>query len=322
MKRLLILTVASFISVLSILSGDWKDSPYFDTKFLVQHDLVSQHLMNDEGFTEGFFLTEDNVSINYLWLKRPNARYTVVFCSGFFPGRKEGLATFYAMMPDDCNLLFFDARGHGKSSGRFLSRIWGYGSQEYKDVIGAMHFAAKQQRCPIVLYGVCAGAFHATHALLHLQERGMLHHAMQIKGLIFDSGWSSIGDVSRTAFMSEVDGALRKRFKQSNWLYRTTRAVARVSVQSAHFCVARPVLSWRKKRMALVDKIDQLDVPMFYIHAQGDAYARIEPVQKLAEQTKQATTWWISEPSKHACHHLKFKEQYRERLLDFIEGVL
>ena len=322
MKRFLAFIVAVFISVLSLHSGDWRISPYFNTKFLTQYDRVTKQLVEKEGLVEGFFLTEDNVSINYLWLKRPNARYTVVYCCGFWPGRKEGLATFYAMMPDDCNLLFFDARGHGKSSGRFLSRIWGYGSREYKDVIGAVHFAAKQQRCPIILYGVCAGAFHAAHALLHLQERGMLHHAMQIKGFIFDSGWSSMRDASRTAFASEVDGILRKRLKQSNWLYRSASAVVLGCVNAAHFCIARPVLYWRKNQMSLVDKIDLIDVPMFYIHAQGDEYAKIEPVKRLAEHTQQATCWWIEEQSKHACHHLKLKEQYRERLLSFIEGVL
>jgi len=321
-KRYVTVIIILLISGSSLQSGDWKGSPYFDTKFLVQYDLVSQHLIHDEGFQEGFFLTEDTVSINYLWLKRPNARYTVVYCCGFWPGRKEGLATFYAMMPDDCNLLFFDARGHGKSGGRFFSRIWGYGAQEYKDVIGALHFAVKQQRCPIILYGVCAGAFHAVHAISHLQERGMLHHAMQVKGLIFDSGWSSIADVSQTAFVSELDGMVRRRLKQVDWLYRPISAITSIGVQAVHCCIARPVLSWRKKRMTLIDKINHLDIPIFYIHAEDDQYARIEPVKQLAKETKQATCWWISEPSKHACHHLKVKEQYRERLLDFIENAL
>jgi hypothetical protein len=145
---------------------------------------------------------------------------------------------------------------------------------------------------------------------------------MQIKGLIFDSGWSSIADVSHTAFVSEVDGIVRKRLKESNWLYRPMSAMAKGMVHVAHFCIARPILSWRKKKMMLVDKIDQIDIPMFYIHAQGDQYASIEPVQRLADHTKRATSWWISEQSKHACHHLKLKEQYRERLLNFIDDCL
>lgn len=322
MKRLVPISCASILSVFLIQSGDWRNSPYFNTEFLAQYDQVSHHLRNNEGLVEGFFLTEDTVSINYLWLKRPNARYTMIYCSGFWPGRKEGLATFYAMMPEDCNLLFFDARGHGKSTGHFLSRIWRYGTCEYKDVIAAVHFAAKQQRCPIILYGICAGAFHAVHALLHLRDRGMLHQAMHIKALIFDSGWSSLDDVSRTAMISEVDEAMCKQFGKTSWLYESVGLVAKAGVNLAHFCIIRPVLYLRRDEITLADKIERIDVPIFYIHAQGDQYANIEPVKELAEHTKRATCWWISEPSKHACHHLKLKEQYRERLLNFIESVL
>lgn len=322
MKRIILFLYVLICSACSINGTDWRNSPFFDTKFLSKYDAVAQYLMEQEGCVEGFFRTEDNVLINYLWLKRPHARYTMIYCSGFFPGRKEGLATFHALMPEDCNLLFFDARGHGKSGGRFLSRIWGYGAQEYKDVIGAIHFAAKQQRCPIFLYGVCAGAFHATHALLQLQKRGMLHHALQIKGLIFDSGWSSIADVSRTAFVSEIDGVLRKRCSPSGWTYTVLSPVAAALVRGAHSCFVRPVLYWRRKEMSLADKIEQIDIPILYVHAQNDQYATIEPVKALAERTQQAKTWWIAEPSKHACHHLKCKEQYRERLLSFIEDVL
>lgn len=308
--------------VFDLRSDDWRSSPYFNTKFLAQYNVVCEHLTKDEGLEEGFFLTEDTVPINYLWLKRPHARYTVICCCGFWPGRKEGLATFYALMPDDCNLLFFDARGHGKSGGHFLSRIWQYGSYEYKDVIGAVHFAAKRQRCPIILYGVCAGAFHATHALLQLQKRGMLHHALQIKGLIFDSGWSSIAAASRSAFASEVDTMVRRRCKNSPRLYVSVSAIAQGMVHALHTCIVRPVLYMRTSDTNLANKMSRFDIPVMYIHAQSDTYVRIEPVQKLAEQTKQATTWWINEPSKHACHHLKLKEQYREKMLSFIDRVL
>ncbi len=325
MKRLFLFVLFYCISVYSILGADdWSNSPYYDTSFLRQYDSVCRALKEKEGLVEGFFQTEDHVSINYLWLKRPNARHTIVFCSGFWPGRKEGLATFYAMLPDDCNLLFFDARGHGKSTGKLFSRLWRYGFDEYKDVIAAIHWASRQQACPIIVYGVCAGAFHATHAILHLQERGMLHRWLRIKGLIFDSGWSSISEASRTAFASELNGFVYKKgmrlFKNYDVVQKTIKTLLEYGVNALHFCTVRPVLYWRRSQ-DLSGKMGQLDVSVFYIHAEGDEYARIGPVKKLAEQTKRAKHWWIKEPSKHACHQLKLKEQYRERVLDFIANV-
>ncbi len=304
---------------------DWSESPYFDTTFLKQHDQVCRTLIEKEQFVEGFFSAEDKVAINYIWLQRPNARYTMIFCSGFFPGRKEGLATFYEMLPNDCNLLFFDARGHRESEGRFLSSIWNYGSHEYKDVVGAVRWAHKQKQCPIIIYGVCAGAFHAAHALLRMQECGILDR-YQVKGLLFDSGWSSIQEVCRTACTSELNSFARKKIKrlfaQDQRIYPPVSKTIDVCVNVAHFCIARPVLYWRKNKTDLVDKIGKLNVPIFYIHAQGDDYAEIGPIKQLARKTKHPTCWWISEQSKHACHQLKLKEQYYARLLDFIEVSL
>ena len=323
LKKLFSVLLVCFLSIHAMPSDDWRQSPYFNTKFLVQYDAVCHTLIEKEGFVEGFFPTEDSVSINYTWLKRPNARYTMIFCSGFWPGRKEGIATFYAMLPDDCNLLFFDARGHGKSKGRFLTKLWQYGAHEYKDVIGAACWAHKQQKCPIVIYGICAGAFHAAHAVLRMQERNMLNK-LCVKGLIFDSGWSSIGDVSKTAFTSELNAfaykKTRKWFKNYNTVYPPLSKVVRCGVNIFHTCIIRPALYWNKQT-ELFDKIGDLSLPTFYIHAECDDYAKIEPVKRLASQTKHATCWWISEQSKHACHHLKLKEQYRDRLLHFLEQL-
>src|SRR5690606_10231834 len=65
----------------------WSKEEYLNTQFLNQYTAVSQQLCND-GFYEGYFTTTDQFSINYLYLKRPNAIATIIFCSGFLPGRK------------------------------------------------------------------------------------------------------------------------------------------------------------------------------------------------------------------------------------------
>lgn len=324
-KKLFLLLFFSFLSVCAADIPDFDSSPYFNTKFLVQYDEVCRTLIEEEGFVEGFFSAEDKVAINYIWLKRPNARYTVLFCSGFWPGRKEGLATFYEMLPKDCNLLFFDARGHGASKGRCLSTLWRYGSDEYKDVVGAVRWAHKQQQCPIIIYGVCAGAFHAAHALLRMQACGILNR-YQVKGLLFDSGWSSIATACRTACSCKLNEFARKKIKSwftnDQMIYAPVRKTIEGCVNIAHFCIARPVIYCCNNDLDLIDKVGKLEVPIFYIHAEGDEYAQIDPVKQLARKTKRATCWWISENSKHACHQLKLKEQYHARLLDFIKSCL
>lgn len=299
-----------------------KESVYFDTSFLSRYDEVSQMMKEKEGFVEGFFTTHDNVSINYLWLQRKNARYTMIFCSGFFPGRKEGLATFYALLPSDCNLLFFDARGHGKSTGQCMKRVWRYGLHEYKDVIGAICWVHKQQpACPIVIYGLCAGAFHAVRALLYMKSEGILELCF-VKGLIFDSGWSSIKCVAHTAPKSHVLEWAAQRFENHELFSTMLCKLLGYCIDGLYYALVYPALYVMGDQTNLVDYISAIHTPIFYIHAEHDSYASIEPVKLLAQKTKHATCWWIAEQSKHACHHLKLKDQYRERLLDFVTKIV
>lgn len=299
---------------------DWRESVYFDTAFLSRYDDVCQVMQKRDGFVEGFFTTQDNVSINYLWLKRDGARYTVVLCSGFLPGRKEGLATFYALLPCDCNLLFFDARGHGKSGGQFLGSLWSYGLHEYKDVIGAICWAHEQQACPIIIYGVCSGAFHAARAVLDMEKRGFLQQYL-VKALVFDSGWSSLERVARTGLKNSATEWVEKWFNNF-WGSRAILSGIGCCMNGLYYCLIYPVLRMMGDSLNLADHISALTLPVFYIHAENDSYASIDDVKVLAQKTEHATCWWITEKSKHACHHLKLKEQYRERLLGFLESIL
>ena len=305
----------------------WELSPYFNTKFLTQYKWVTRRLKKVDGFVEGFFKNEDNQSINYLYLKRPDARYTILFCAGFLPGRKEGLASYYAMLPDDCNILFFDARAHGKSQGELI--LWKYGTQEYKDIIAATKFAHNQSNAPIIIHGTCAGAFHAAHAVLEMQRRDLVT-ILNIKGLIFDSGW---GNVKTTAYSSfhenaqsmllnkcaQLYGAKDKEKVKNRWLYKGASQLLHVTARALHSFVAKPILSIKEYQTKLSGKMSRIAIPTYFIHSTDDMEAPIGPVKQLAAQVKNKQCWWIDKPSRHACHNLKFKQEYKKNLLNFID---
>ena len=325
MQRLVFQLLIMTVCITSCLGAiQWHESRYFNTQFLRKFNIVDQQFAK-EGFQEGFFQTSDDVLINYYWLKRPKARYTLILASGFFPGRKEGVASFYAMMPSDCNLLFFDARGHGKSTGRFLTTLWQYGCTEYNDIIGAISWAKKQADCPIILYGVCSGAFHAAHALTRLSKKEMQNY--DIRGLVFDSGWRSVIEIAKTGGWSEIEKILKKKYKdQSSNLKKITYSLisngAYGFLSVAYHLIIKPVLWFTKSTTDLQTKIAAISIPIFYIHAGDDNYAPIDGVKALADNTRQKKTWWIESPSKHAAHHLKYKHAYRTKMLAFIEDVL
>ncbi|MFC1842262.1 hypothetical protein ACFLYU_01255 [Candidatus Dependentiae bacterium] len=78
------------------------------TNFLNQMS-NGQHIQNIPELNQ-------NKKIKGLFLERPNARATIIFTPGFWPGYKESFASFVKLVPQDCNLLFIELQGHGESS--------------------------------------------------------------------------------------------------------------------------------------------------------------------------------------------------------------
>lgn len=302
----------------------WATSPYFNTKFLSQYDLVEQILIRQSGFKPVTFKASDGVKLSGLFLKQPNAVGTLIFCAGFFPGRKEGQAPIFRMLPPRYNILFFDARGHAKSEGPFFSTLSQYGKHEYKDVLGAISFVNKNIGGKIVVYGVCAGAFHAAHALIKLSQENKLDE-LGISGLVFDSGYASFLQTTQAGkyHLREklLPGMLhwyadKKKIKDTYFYKLSAFCLTNLGLTLKKFLVT-PGLKKLEPETNLLDKMHAIGCPVFFIHSHDDNYAPFENAQQLAETVQNKTCWWI-EHSSHALHALKHKHEYRKRLLSFL----
>ena len=202
-KKCFILPLLFFIVFYSRLSAqqiewpelnenEWNNSCYFNSGFLRDSELVKKTLC-DEGFEQVNFPASDGIALSGLLRQPQNSPFCTIVCSGFYPGKKEGLATLVKMLPLKSTLLFFDARGHGESQGKFLSHLANYGRTEFKDIIGAIEFMHQKNSQPIIIFGLCAGAYHATRALIDLESRNLLAE-YKIKALVFDSGFASLSN--------------------------------------------------------------------------------------------------------------------------------
>lgn len=336
MKRHIFLSLCAYLICINISTlanpevPSWEDSPLFDTQFLLEYDSVCNYL-KERGFQEGFFCTSDNHNINYLYLARPEAKFTVVLTGGWLPGRKEGIATLYDLLPNTCNILFFDARGHGKSDGHLLPKTWVYGKHEYKDIIGALDFVRTKTTTPIILYGTCAGAFHAAHACIYLQKENKLAD-YNIKGFIFDSGWASLLTVSWTAPIAKIKETVARMWGKvygKKWKevlntipYRVTSFMLTKFLAVVYAIGFFAPFAIQEKETNLFDKIEHLPMPILFIHSHDDEYVPIDHAQYLAKRSQNAHVWWIAKPSKHACHCLKYKHEYRDTMLSFLEHCM
>jgi pimeloyl-ACP methyl ester carboxylesterase len=319
-----------FISLLLTSSFYAVQNPekFYSTAFLRDYLTVRETLL-EEGFEKITFETPDNYKLTGLFLSRPNATCNIILCAGWLPGRKEGMATFYDLLPENCNILFFDARGHGESEGSLLWKLWRYGIDEYKDITGAVSWVHTNNELPIVIVGICSGAFNATHAIAHLQKDNLIEH-YNIKGLVFDSGWGSVTKIITTAPIAGIKKRLasilamfyntKKQSKRSN-IYHTASYSAHCICDVSNYLCAKRLVRQYDQQTNLAYKINTIATPIFFIHSYGDLYADMDDAITLADSAINKQCWWI-EQSSHAKHHLIHKDLYKEKLIAFINTVI
>jgi pimeloyl-ACP methyl ester carboxylesterase len=287
-------------------NSTWERDELFNMRFIEDRNKVQEH-MHNVGFSDVTFDTTDGYNLHGLLKTVDQPDYTIIFAGGYCPGYKESMTTLYKHIPDNGNVLFYDARGHGQSKGKLkFAQFWRYGIDDYKDVIAAIECAHKQApNTPIILYGICAGFFNISHAILHMGPE--LCKKYNIAGLVADSAWGSFSQVARTGSRAQISGI-------SNCF---ALAGAKITLFCLYHGLGRPLMWLNESRTKLFGKVHAIQTPTLFIHSRNDTFAEFESAKKLASQMPNAKTWWIDK-SKHGLHYLKHKYEYRTRLTGFI----
>jgi pimeloyl-ACP methyl ester carboxylesterase len=312
----------------------------FNTEFLGNYSKVAKKLEAEEGFKRVTFTSSDGIQLSGLFRPCVNAPFSVVCCAGFLPGRKEGLASFIRLFPKNVNILFFDARGHGDSYGKFWRNLHRYGLSEYNDVAAAINYIKSNSAhaTPIFLHGLCAGAYHATNTLITLPPDD------QIKGLIFDSGFTNPlnsmaipGEYCKQKIIPGKCAWLYNEHKdkaKTRYLSIIMGALAAGFFRVLGFCIY-PFLKPQTEQLDLFAKLKAMkrsfDYPILFIHAESDQFAKVAPIKELANQleTDPENCWWIPDAKnegdprpEHALNQIKCKHEYIKRLKHFIEKYI
>jgi pimeloyl-ACP methyl ester carboxylesterase len=305
-------------------------SRYRDTKFLKKY-LHVRGALKKEGFKEIYFHTPDALKLNALFLSRANARYNVIVCAGWLPGRMEGMATFFSLLPQDCNILLFDARGRGKSEGSLLGKVWRYGVDEYKDIVGALDCLKQINNEPTFLCGICSGAFNAARTLIELKKRDM-HNTYNVKGLIFDSGWGSVLTIASTIIVSGTEARLLSYFRMITkrctkmqrafaYVHESLMAFVKVSYGVMFHGFFKYLMLPYQKDTNIFSSIHMISCPILFIHSRDDSYAKCKDITPLIASVFRKKVW-IVDDSYHAKNHLIHHEKYQHALTSFFDECM
>ncbi len=303
--------------------------PIADKKELADRKTTEDILINRYGFKQVQFKAEDGVELKGLLYTRPQAQRTIAICAGFFPGIKEGMASFLHLFPQDSNFLLFDARGHGESKGKFWSYLGNYGLQEYKDVIGATTFLnnevrSKTQAKKNYVFAYCMGGLHAAHAHIQLSKRKQLTEHSD--GFICDSAAQSLRDLEPmfiTHILSQsLPRALGYRPSTINktWWYYWLKLGIGIPFVTAQEVIVNLQIRANHAAIRTDDKIASVSAPILFIHAEKDNYISSKGTRTLAANAK-AKLWLLPEETDHFAHHLneKWKDSYLQKIREFIQ---
>lgn len=290
---------------------------FLDAKKLYNIEQTQQKLY-DLGFKKIYITTQDNVKLCAFFLdrsKQENIKATIIYVAGFYPGYKEGMASFYSLVIDQpYNVLLFDARGHNESEGDFLSYqgIKNYGKNEHLDIVAAIKFVEEYNQknnitSNIIIHGICSGAYFTIKAIDYLSKHEY-QDLKNIKAIIFDSGWFRFQDVTKTVIYAEIE----KRFKKS-WFKWAAQPISYITYQIYNLFFAKN----HNEQSDIYEAIQKVHCPIFFIHCDKDPYVSIEPVKEFTQKCNCEYVWWIPHDS-HANYHMHNYQNYQNKLLEFL----
>jgi pimeloyl-ACP methyl ester carboxylesterase len=303
---------------------------------LYKTDLVRKALV-EVGAQSIKFTTPDNIQLAAFYLKRADATATMIVVPGFL-GIKESYAAFVQHFPK-YNILLIDQRGRGDSGGvRWWKSVLSYGTHDYLDIVGAINYLHTNNKLPIIVYGSCAGAFNAARALIQMHKDGLIEK-MNIKGLVFESGWHSVSNAGISAALGDISSNILYYIGPNKGSAATTprqaldlrRATKLFNVPYQLCKEALHLLCW-----AVGDQIGQLDekldifkdlrllsIPIFFIHAEDDHYIPMQSAYLLSKTVKNSQCWWIGPgASWHVRHHCYLGKEFETRVNGFCAQVL
>ena len=217
----------------------------------------------------------EGVSLAAWYFRNPReAGCAVVMLHGFGGSRAEVLAPSPIFWRRGCDLLLYDARGHGESDRDLLS----FGVHEREDLLRAVEWLEAKTDLPRSKLGVIGWSYGAATAIQAASEPGG-----DLAFVVADSSYSSMGDIARVQ--------ARKQF--GRWAELFVPGALLVSALRADFGGERP---------APATVIADVRSPTLLIHSRQDEFTPVEHSELIYERSDKTHTRLVipSWPAAHA----------------------
>lgn len=201
--------------------------------------------------------TKDGVDLSGWFVPNKDSDKAVIVCHGY-PMDKGDIFGGTAFLAGHYNLLFFDFRAMGKSSGRISTMGW----REREDVLAAVRFLKAKGFTRIGAFGFSMGA-----------SAVLMANSPDIGCIVGDSSYA------------ELDHILPRAFRGSGPLQN-------FSVAAAKAC-ARIFFGADTGDIAPVKSISGMRIPILLIHCAGDRVIPADEARQLHRANPGSVLWLI-----------------------------
>ncbi len=246
-----------------------------------------------------FYNIKDNLTLRGWWIPTKHTSLlqnerAVIFAHGYGFNRTkmpfDSLELAKRLNKEGYHVLMFDFRNSGLSDKGTTT----LGSNERLDLLSAIQYTSKQKNIKdIALMGWSMGA--ATSILVGLESE-------EVKAVIADSPFSDLDSYTKESFQywTGLPSVFAKGFIKVNQLVFPEFKVHEV----------KPILAAQEY---------PLGKGLFLIHSKNDGAISYVQSQKIHEKSVNSFLW-ISPKGGHIRSYNHFKEEYEERVLQFLEN--
>lgn len=235
--------------------------------------------------------SSDNITLRAFLIKKANPRANVLLCHGY-RSCKEFMYGFFDIFPD-CNLLAFDFRAHGESSGSYIS----IGYHEYKDVLAAAAYLKQvDPSLPFIILGLSMGGAATLRATSVQKNLADVY--------IIDSTFSDLKTMMLQSYSLKVGLPYYPFFPVIKWMFDFFADCDADSINS-------------------VECVKAITQPIFFVHSCNDSFIRPDHSLRLySHAVNPLSRLWIAPRCRHGWLNTYHTEMYKKKVNRFLIQTL
>ncbi len=240
------------------------------------------------------FYSRDDLLLHGWWIPvRHTAKGTIIQCHGQNGSMDADVRQAGVLHDAGFNVLMFNFRAHGESEGNFVT----FGLREQYDLLGALDYLVGAHGIEEV--GVLGFSMGASTAILTAAR------TKQIRSIVADG---TVATLHQTL---------------TGWLAEKNIPPVLTGVLAWLFMAGGSVISLaRLDHVNTYCWIQNIRCPVLFIHGADDTLVSTHAIREIAASAPSGSDLWIANGCRHRRVHIKYPEQYAQKIVEWFESTL